>query len=73
MPPLRPSLCKFTYLISNCAEKYYNVYGEMILLAIALIHDTSHAKGKASTDKPTSLGSLVGLDLILYCVLISSF
>ena len=34
---------------------------------------TSHAKGKASTAKQTCLGSLLGLELNLHCVMISSF
>ena len=61
--------------MSNFAEKYYTQclrvrYREMILEDI--IHNTSHPKGKASTAKQTCLGSLLGLELNLYCVLISS-
>ena len=37
------------------------------------MHDTSHVKGKPSTAKHPCLGSFLGLELILYCVLISSF
>ena len=33
----------------------------------------SYAKGKASTAKQICLGSLLGLELNLYCVMISSF
>ena len=34
---------------------------------------TSHTKGKASTAKQISLGTLLGLELNLHCVMTSSF
>ena len=40
---------------------------------INMLRYTSHAKGKASTAKQTCLGSLLGLELNLHCVMISSF
>ena len=47
--PTFPAI-RYLILLRNITQ----CFGEMILLAIALIHDTSHAKGKASTSRQTN-------------------
>ena len=46
---------------------------QMLTFTSVIIHDASHAKGKASTAKQTCLGSLLALKLNFYCVFISPF
>ena len=52
--------------LKKIITEYYGVILDRPILVSypdGIMHDTSHAKGKASTAKQTCLGSLLGLEL----------